>query len=392
MKTREQKFTSESGTVLSMALIMIVVLASIAAALVSTTAASHQEGRQVREDLRSFYAAEGALIEALAILRAGDTDAFDGTKYPREIDGSSYTVTATYGDTDPTLGDDLILLQAVATDGTESNTLSLLLRASSAAQQLPWQVFSDDDVLMNSNSYIDAYCSTDGPWSRQRKQNWHGAKYVSDTARIGSNGQFELDSNSAVMGDANPGVGKRVSTASNSKVFGASTPLAEPIEIETVSMPAGLTPSGSYVLKDKKKTLGPGEFAFTDMTLDGNTKLTIVSPTTIYLSGSFEMNSNAVLTTDTGLADGVTIFLTQERETVLLESNSDMIANVHAPGCDVELNSNSEITGYVLCDSLYMDSNAAIHVDTCYTGGYSSGSGTTEFEVVSWVPTGADPH
>lgn len=390
MKTRIGKLHGQSGTVLSMALIMMIVLASIAAAFMSTATASHSEGRQIREEMRAFYAAEGALIEAFAILRNQDQAAFDAVNYPLEIDGASYTVTATYGDQDPTLADDLVLLQATATDGTQSSTLSLLLRTSAGGQSLPWQVFSDNDITMNSNSYIDAYCSANGPWQRQKKKNWHGARYVSTDANVGTNGNVQLDSNSAVFGNANPGVGKKVSKASNSKVFGATTPLAEPIALDPAVVPKGMTQLGDLTLKDKKQTIGPGTFLYDDFMLDGNTDVTVIGPTTFYLTGKFEMLSNSVIETKSGLPEDFTIYMVSPNKTVVMDSNSDMIGNIYAPECDMEMNSNSEVTGFVVCDDLHMDSNSAIHVDTCLGGG-SNGGTTVNYEVVSWVMSSEKP-
>jgi hypothetical protein len=240
---------------------------------------------------------------------------------------------------------------------------------------------------------VDSYCSSDGTWAKQKKKNWHGARYVEETAMVGTNGDFELDSNSAVMGTANPGVGGNVSMAGNSKVFGATTPLEETVELEPVTIPPALVNQGDWVIDDKKTSIGPGEFLFDDLLIDGNTVLTVISPTTIYLTGNFEMNSNSEVKTDTGLPEGLTLYMSNRRKTAILDSNSDLIGNIHAPQCDVELNSNSEVTGYVMCDSLHMDSNAAIHVDTCMgNGSAGSGNGSTEYEVVSWVMTSENPH
>ena len=90
----------------------------------------------------------------------------------------------------------------------------------------------------------------------------------------------------------------------------------------------------------------------------------IIPPIEFYTSGTFKVASNSTIVTTNKSAPDATLFFTGgPGQTVDLRSNSEFYGSIYAPDADVIVNSNFEVFGAVVADSITLDSNCKIHYD-----------------------------
>ena len=251
---------------------------------------------------------------------------------------------------------------------------------------------------------------------------------MNENGHIGTNGDITLDGNATIKGDATTGPdGTLTLDGNNSSVSGSTTPATELQEMQPVQVPTGYetwvnpdgVPSVLHLEKNSTLTLPPGNYHFTELSLDNNAVLYITGPATIVISGDdlemdsnsaliidatapggghvdiyltdssgdpeseLEMDSNTIIRSTTYSPTDITIFVHGKGE-VELDSNVQIYAGIYAPNSEIELDSNSEIFGAVVGSTIELDSNAKIHFDEQLLLVPRPGAEEQPMEILSW--------
>ena len=149
---RRTRTACERGSALTLALIVVTMVAALGAAFlrVSTAVTQRQSGEV--ETLQAFYLAEAGLAESFQALRIG-----------RSGQVGSETAPALYGDgllwvdASDTI-DDQVRLESTALCGMGRATLSLVVEPV----EVPLGFFSDEDLLVDSVLLVDGF-NSDAP-------------------------------------------------------------------------------------------------------------------------------------------------------------------------------------------------------------------------------------
>jgi hypothetical protein len=356
--------------------------------------------RRWRDETRSFYVAEAGMNEAFATLIAEGTDGLGGLTYPRPLGKGEYSVAITLGEDDPELLDNRIRLRSIGSEGRASVGIEVIAWAVPNGNYL-YAAFGDEGVLINSNALIDSFDSEDGPYGGMPP---HGT-----LANVGSNQDIELSANTEVYGDVIPGpTGVLIDSAPQTVISGSTGSAAAPVVLDPITVPP-IASSGPLTVGGAQ-SLGPGPVHRSAITVQAGGTLTIVGPATlvvddfslnasgaliidsasgpveIYGTGDFELKSNSTVTTTSGQAKALAIFLTGDTDAtpaaqIALQSNSEFTGTIYAPDADLVIESNFHLFGSVLAEQVEIASNAQLHFDEdlLYLDGV-----LPEFEQLAW--------
>ncbi len=379
----------------------------LVSAFLMTTTSGFAEQRASRQQLRSFYVADGGLREAAAIYTAGGRAALEQVDYPRTLEGTSYTVAATWGTDTAALADDLVRLTCTADVGGDTTRLEVILRSGTPPVDI-WRsgFFAEDSMEILSNALFDSYDSSAGTYASQVSGSFHGVPYAATNAPVSSNGGIRLDSNASIWGNGAPGPSSSTSISGGSRVSGSTTPLTDPVSLPSVTVPS-IRSSGSINMSSGRRTLsagnhglsqlnmdsvgvltveGPATLVVGDFFIDSNSELRIDSthgPVELYVTGDFEMKSNVIVGDISGTPGNFSVFIDGRGSDALIDSNVQFTGTIHAPERSMSVLGNSIIWGALAVKDLFVDSNSLLHYDESLLGSSGGGGGGTP-TLVCW--------
>lgn len=400
---------AQGGAALIYATVISVAIAGMCLALLMVNQRTSKARAQSQNDQRSFYAAEAGLSDAFMRLTEGVV------AWPEDeplLLGSSEAPIA-FGTTSYWVEVDLIddhtySLTSTGIDGTARERLELVI-SEAPSGFFQYAAFGDTGVVVDSNSLVDSFDSSLGPYNSQVKG---GHAYAKENGDVGSNGDILLKANTKIHGDAHSGPGHVVDDSKpGAVVTGSTDPADAKVDMPPIDVPV-LASAGTYA-GSSSLVLGPGQVHYSSITMKGHTKLTLVGPATVvvdkfllktnaelkfdttggpvdlYATGDFVLQSNSSVTTPSSSALDVTLYLSGNNMTktpatqVQLASNAQFVGAIYAPKLKVSLSSNFDIYGSIMCGSLDLSSNTGIHFDEAlrFDGG---GGGAGEFEPQLW--------
>jgi hypothetical protein len=260
-------------------------------------------------------------------------------------------------------------------------------------------IFSMSTIMNNSNSLMDSYDSTLGPY------NVNGNKGAN--AHIGAVSNITMNSNAKIYGNIQAG-GTIVSN-SNILITGQKLPQNAPtpppafplqnfnaaklnhdndkIQIVdkkgVISYPKPAT-NGS-ILVDTNTTLvfPPGTYVLKGITANSGTEIKVdpAGQVKLYLdnpgAAALLLNSNTTLNANTQNPYNFQLFIKSGSFT--MNSNVTLYAGIYAPDADIIFNSNGDFYGGLVAKSITWNSNINFHADTKLNqpaaGGASGGGG-----------------
>ncbi|MBI5770186.1 MAG: hypothetical protein HZA93_20590 [Verrucomicrobia bacterium] len=293
-------------------------------------------------------------------------------------------------------------------------------------------------VHMNSNARADSWIS-----DQDGNPGTAGVAYSSalrrDNGTVGTvssaNGAIAMDSNAEIYGTANTG-GGTVSTNSNVRIYSATspgTPKVDPSRVHTdftFTFPPITTPTVTPITLSTTMTGGSsaspqvlprlgdaavgGKFYYRfatgkNINMDSNKYISITDSVVlifdnhagfdaihtssnaninvtagktleIYTNGNLTLDSNNNLNVGNE-AKNLTIYGTNPTsQTFTLSSNVTIYGTIYAPNATYRIDSNCNLYGAVIANTIQMDSNAAFHYDESLAGA-GTGSG---FRVSKW--------
>lgn len=270
-------------------------------------------------------------------------------------------------------------------------------------------VFGDEGIELRSNAQIDSYDSSLGEYDPSNP---------GTNGDIGTNathlGCIYLNANARVYGNATTGFESTpediIVTKPVSIISGEKLALPKPQSMPSIVPPETLTFMGEYSLDGGNQDIINESGEYTSFRVQNNSKVTITSDVTLYVTGEFLMNSNSQLE----IADGVnvTIYLggsfVQESNTQMnnlsmdptslvflgtdsfngemdWNSNSDFWGSIYTPRATVNYNSEADFYGAVSGKYVDISSQATIHYDEALGNlKIKTGSPGDTFIVKSW--------
>jgi hypothetical protein len=369
--------------------LLMAAVAMLSLSFLTVLRSSQKENQGSRESLAALYACEAGLTAAVDDLVRGGTGTL-GTKNQPVAQGSQrYWVQAT------DIGDGRIALLSYGREDRAQMGVEMVVQPS-ANGFFRWAAFGDEILHLDSNARADSYDSTVAPYFAD---NGSGSNAYDETdGDIGSNGNITIDSNIGVWGDAHPGVSGTVSGSHPENIFGATTPLPEPVDLPDIVVPAASSPGDAKTVSGPE-TLAAGTYRYTTLQINNNRVLTINGPATIvcdnlrlraganllvnaddgpvefFVIDDFVLNSNTTiasteqrpadvafnLLSDNILDPGVDVSF--DEDLVDFDSGSVMYGTIYAPSAEITIDSNFELFGSVVARRIDLDSNCRIHYD-----------------------------
>lgn len=414
----------KKGSMLILSLMFGAVIVVFSAAYLGSVAMEARLTEKSHRNNLAIHLAESGAEEAIWEIKYGGGDFLSGdgwTGTNPKIKTASLTTASgenlgqyTVSVTDPTSSTVIIEATGTALYGTstlaESRTVEVTVNQPSSAT-FTMAAFAEVDVTMASNACTDSFDSSNGPYDRKNNSGSDGDVGTNST----SDGAVALSSNADIDGDAFVGVGGDVSTGisteSNATISGTESVLAEAVEIPAITGPTGLPIKGNITYDDDNNHTISTSGEYVNLAVDGNTSVTLDGNVVLYVTNAFTLDSNSELIVMSGsdveiYVDGSIYFssntavnnLTQDPSRLKIygtdsltdngddagirfHSNTDIYATIVARNSTVHLDSNAEVFGAVMAQSILLDSNTCVHYDTVLGEGSSSGS---EGSVSSW--------
>jgi Flp pilus assembly protein TadG len=233
-------------------------------------------------------------------------------------------------------------------------------------------------VSMNGNS-ADTYYSAAGATT------WQSA--ATNLVDVMSNGNISLSGGATIHGNANPGIGKTVSTSGGSTVTGSTANLTTTLSYPNATAGSASTTnnnaslSATYFNSGNRNfnvaggasvTLPGGTYYMNDLTLSGGSSLSFSGPVVLYLTGKLDFSGGSVSTSGS-LPTNMQINMCSTN-TVNLSGSSTIYATVYSPSSDLTLSGTTSFCGSVIAGTITMSGSATIHYDKSLGG---TGSGVT---------------
>jgi hypothetical protein len=395
------------GAALVWVAILAVVLAGMSMALLGMNTSTTKARVETQNQQRSFYVAEAGISDAYYQVNAGRITPTAGAPAllgsqanPIALGPSSYWAVVTW------LNTRSYSIDATGIDGRDQNRLELVM-AEVPNGFFQFAAFGADNVLINTNSFVDSYDSTLGPYNSQVTA---GNDFANEHGNVGSNNDIVIRSNTEIHGDAIPGPGHVVDdSATNTYISGSTDPASAPFPFPPIVVPP-IASSGALVA-NSTVTLGPGPVHYSSIRVNGGGGLRIVGPSKVviddllmrsntnlvfdstggpievYGTHNFVMNSNTTIQNVTNSAVGVTLLLSGDnsaprgRDQISLSTNGDFIGAVYAPNASFRMPSNFNLYGSIMCKNLDLASYSEVHFDEGLRYGYGS---THEYAPALW--------
>ncbi|MEO0651369.1 MAG: hypothetical protein AAFZ65_11905 [Planctomycetota bacterium] len=403
MDSAPLRLSDKSGFALISIMVVVAAVAGVALVVAQLSLSARGEQRSQVERLQAQYAAEAALAASMVELQSGGDGIAFSQQQPLVLGGAEAFV----GVNQDQGGN--WSLEASGRSGRQRFGAELV---TAQVQQSFWQqgAFGDLRVTFNSNSRIDSYDSSQGPYSASNGKG--NDKYHSPHGDIASNGDIHLDSNASIWGDALVGPTGSFTTNSNATLNGSWSNNSQSIVLEPVvmpSFPAGgnlhigsghhVIPSGDVdfnnIQLNSNSTMhivGPARVTCRSLRADSNVYITIddsAGPVEIFIERDFALSSNAWIKPVSEDPAGLSIQVEgSSGGNITFDSNAYMYGTLYAPNHKINFNSNFELWGALAAKQLHFNSNVEIHYDENLSSGSSGGS--SDWTVVGWRLTGAN--
>ena len=373
------------GSALVMAVVVVGTLLVLSAAFLRLGVTSSHQHNIALDQSRAFYVAEAGIAEAGLALRMGKSGNVATQAQPATYADGIVWVTAT------DLGNGDHQLDSVALCNSGRAAIRAVVHAVSNGTPV-YAVTSDLPLLVGSNVMVDSYNPNLGSYAAQPKNKIppHNDLVLNTKGTVGSNKGINLASGDRIYGDASPGPGAAITgLGGNTFVTGSTAPALQPIPMPPVVVPVIPSSGAKTVNKTDpvaQRTIGPGDFHYTGLTIKNQAALTLKGPAKIVLdsftsssgcslnidatSGPVEVFftgpatfvSNMNVTSNSPTAQSVT-FNFSSNLAIDLASNATFIGTIYAPLATVRVSSNWIVYGSVSARQVQLASNTQLHFD-----------------------------
>lgn len=372
---------SESGVVLIVCMILLVMLAIIGAASLTTSNTEMDISGNEKYSTEAFYLADAGVEKSLAILKF-DRSWRDG--FAAESLGKGKFDVAVYdSNTYANLGENL-MLRSTGRVGQSKTTIEAIL-SPRYRTILSYAGFGGNSFDMNGGGMIDSYDSDSGSYASQaiNGPDDKGYTFANDNAKVGSNGLARLDGNAVIHGDVQTSMSGTFDIGSNVSLYGDT--LRNPAAIPTDSIPASdladaeaanaastsMALSGSATYDPVTNALNSpgtgdtiifnsGTYYFTSANIKGTVIIPSGADVVIYVDGIWD-SGGGCLVNASGSAQSLLIHTTGSEFTIA--GGSQVVAAVYAPYALVKVTGGSDFFGSLIGNSFYNGGGTSLHFD-----------------------------
>jgi hypothetical protein len=269
--------------------------------------------------------------------------------------------------------------RATITQGTggDSNKLIVTVRGSNASFnvtrgiQLSYRPATGgyalaglNGVTMSLGAFTDSYSSAKGAYAAQAP----GTK-----GSIVSNGDITLKNTAKVNGDARPGAGKQTFTQDSASVTGRTTPLPAAVTYQSVVAPAGLTDLGDVVRSSGTSTLPGGTYLLNSLNLSGTANIVWTGPVKLYIKNSYVVTGGATIQTYGNNPANRVLYFLPTCTTATWGGTTECVGELYAPDTDFTITGSVQLMGRITAKSINNSSTGGMHCDEALP--YPGGSG-----------------
>jgi Tfp pilus assembly protein PilX len=405
----------EKGAALVIALLTILLMFSLTIPFLSKLTARYQTTERSYKTLAAMSLAEAGVERAIWELNYGNISSWSGTILSRTL-----ALTGVQAAGGQTVGDILIEVANPQSDdpvvtstgkvpwvGDEDlqKTVRVALRRGFKSY-FDFGVFGDEGFEMHGNAYTDSYDPEEGPYD---------PKSPGTFGDVGTNATHQWDvvllNNVVVHGDAITGYGSNpelvIELQNRARIDGVEGSLDAP-KLLPDPEPPFLTSRGAFTASGTQTVISQSG-TYTSFTLPTNTKVTISGNVQLYINGNFTMNSNSILDIAEGSQVEITLgngTFTQESNTqvnnlthdpkklailgtadfhnMVWRSNTQFWGVMYLPEAYVDYSANVDFFGSIICNYLYLSSNAGIHYDEALGTWDKYGTYSGDLVVKTW--------
>jgi hypothetical protein len=371
--------------VLVMAIVLLGTLMVLSTAFLRLGLNLNREHDTNVDDSRAFYIAEAGIAEAGAALLSGKSGNVGSALAPARFANGILWATAT------SLGNGDYRVDSTALCDSGRAAVRAVLHLT-AAPPPTYAVTSNLPLGIGGNFLIDSYDPNKGSYASQPKFKPPNKNdlIVNQNATVRSNGSISFASGDRIYGDASPGPGGVLTgLGGNSFVTGSTAPASQPVSLPPVQVPSLPAQGAKSVNKADSlasRTLTPGSYHFTSLTLNNSSTFTIKGPATvvldglttksgsnlkidatagpvnIYITGATTLSSNMTVTSTAPTAKSVSLNFSSSLP-VTLTPNATYIGVINAPLATLTVSSNWVNYGALSANQLILNSNVNLHYD-----------------------------
>ncbi|MBK8980376.1 MAG: hypothetical protein IPM29_31125 [Planctomycetes bacterium] len=375
----------ERGSALLLSLFLVLVLAGLSSALVSTSLFRQSTARALQEHERAYERALAALDVALFELNTSSDTGTDGIgNVAATIAGGDLQVVIT----PPFAGPAQYTLQVVGGFGPAREGLRVVVATDA---ELSSGLFGRDSIAMSGGFSVDSYHSGAGTYASQVS-----GDHAGETGHITSNGDITAGGG-IVYGDATPGPGFQV--LHPEKVMGATAPAAEARAIDPYVYVPPIGSSGPWT---GAGSISTGTYRYDTLTLGSSDVLTINGDVTLYVDDKFTasgssaivLSSGATLTIHHGASDftvsggGVInpdeapsrlALFSASLKKLTLSGGAAFFGQVYAPEAEFVSSGGSHLYGSFVTRRANLSGDGGLHFDTSLGAGSAAGGFRVRF-------------
>jgi len=381
--TRRGRNRGRRGAILLIAVLFMMIIAGMAAALVTLNTSLHKEHRNVLEEAKAFYVAEAGANEAFATLVARGSDALPAAGLISEIGTGTYHATLEQGPFDVGGRTDQYRVHSVGEAGAQVVGVEIIARRVPTGL-FTWALFGHRRVRLESNVSIDSWNSNLGAYP-----DW--LAYANSLANVGSNQRIEIESNTEVHGDVVAGPGGSIDDSASGVTVDGGTSFADadepmppilipaiPVTDRNLMVQSDTTlPPGDHHIQRAQVSAGrltiqgPARVVLDDFVVRSDAGLMIDTtggPVEIYATGDFVLRSNSSVRTSSERPRDLSIFITSSNvdggtADIRLNANADFYGTIYAPDAALGVSSNFTIFGAMKAAAVRLASNSQLHFD-----------------------------
>jgi hypothetical protein len=402
---------SRRGAALLIAMIALMLIMIMGGAFLRLGMSTKYESGSAMDQDEAFYICEAAIAESGAALTAGKSGSIAGPVLPARFGNGLFWVTAT------DLGNNDHQVDATAMCGSGRSALRAVIHVT-PNPNISAGILGDRGVSIASNVIVDSFNSANGSYASQPKRIVHGTSVVDTLGNVRSNSTLGVSSNDNFFGNVTPGPGNSVSGMSNSTyVYGSTAAATTPVPLPPVVVPSIPSQGARSISKNgtvAQRTLAPGNYHYTSLTIENQAVCTIQGPSTvvldsftsnsgcsllvdatggpvtIYFTGTATFVSNMTVTSNSPTAKNISLEFSSSNP-VSLASNASLLGTIYAPNAPVSVSSNWVVYGAITGQSINLAANVHFHYDEALND--APGNDLPTVSISSWferpMPVGA---
>jgi hypothetical protein len=370
----------ESGIVLIICMILLLMLAIIGAASIFTSNTEMDISGNEQYSTSAFYLADAGAEKALAALN--DSVQWRAGFANQPLGKGTFDVVV-YDSTALSYLEDRVLLRSTGKIGDVKSIIEVTCTPIYNTR-FEYAVFGREIMDMNGGGMIDSYDSDLGSYASQAVNgpDSNHFMYAGNYARIGSEGVVRLDGNAQAHGDAITIPSGGFNFGGGSYLYGDtlrwprfgvpdSIPASEVADAQAVNAASTqMTLMGGAVYNAATGTLNVGSgqtavlnsgtYFFTSVTMKGSMQIAPGAEVRIYVSGTWDSSGGNVVNQD-GIPANLRLFSTGTD--IKISGGSQVCAAIFAPYAEVTVTGGSEFFGAAVARQYYNGGGTSFHFD-----------------------------